>query len=113
MTDVATHDQWRAWAITGGPHTKLVVEGIFSHGGPGVVVLLNEAVPQGVNKKILLLEVKLHALPGVWPKIIQPVPASYVKSPYHANQYDGVQIRYPGNTIVSVDAVVDTGNGPA
>ena len=49
-------DHWRAWAVTKGEHTKLVVEGIYRQGGPGVVAIVQEAVPQGINPKILMLK---------------------------------------------------------
>lgn len=107
-----TEDKWRAWAVTAGDQTRLVVEGIYSQGGPGLVVLVKDAVPQGINPKILLLELKTATLPGVWPAILQPVPAWYIKTPYKKNQYQSVQIRYPDGSAVTIEKIIDTGKGP-
>ena len=105
-------DKWRAWAITGGKNTKLTVEGIYSQGGPGVVVIVEEAMPQGTNPKILLLELKRATLPGIWAAVLEPVPASFTKAPYKKGLYDSVQIRYPDGAIVTIDKIIDAGDGP-
>jgi hypothetical protein len=104
-------DRWRAWAVTQGDRTRLVVEGIYGEGGPGVVVLVKEAALEG-NPKVLLLDLKTAALPGVWPMILQPVPAHYIRSPYDEDRYESVQVRYPDGNVVSIDRIIDTGNGP-
>lgn len=105
-------DTWRAWAVTEGDQTRLVVEGIYSQGGPGLVVLINDAVSQGINPKILLLDLKSAALPGVWPRVVQPVPAYYSKAPYMKGTYESVQVRYPGGSVVSIAKITDAGKGP-
>lgn len=105
-------DKWRAWAVTEGDKTKLVVEGVYSLGGPGLVVLVADAVPQGTNPKILLLDLKTATLPGTWPTVVQPVPAYYSKSPYKKGQYDSIQIRYPDGGTVTIDTITDAGAGP-
>lgn len=105
-------DKWRAWAVTEGKQTKLVVEGIYSLGGPGLVVLLQDAEPQGVNPKILLLKLTTATLPGIWPAVLQPVPAVYVKAPYKGDQYQSVQIQYPDGSSVSINNIIDAGKGP-
>lgn len=109
--DKATADKWRAWTITKGQNTKLVVEGIYKQGGPGLVVLVKEAVPQGINPKILILDVKTATLPGFWPGVSQPVPAAYIKTPY-VNRYDTVHLRYPDGNSIVVDKIIDAGTGP-
>jgi hypothetical protein len=105
-------DRWRAWAVTEGEHTKLVVEGIYAQGGPGVVVLVKPAVPQGFNPKILILDVKPATLPGVWPAILQPVPADFTLSPYKKDQYTSIHLRYPGGQGSIMLKIIDTGKGP-
>jgi hypothetical protein len=111
--DKKTDDKWRAWAVTEGEQTQLVVDGIYSHGGPGLVVIVKDAVPQGINPKILLLDLKTATLPGVWPAVLQPVPAYYTKAPYKKDQYESVQIRYPdGTTVVSINKIIDAGKWP-
>jgi hypothetical protein len=110
--DKKTDDKWRAWAVTEGDQTKLVVEGIYSQGGPGLVVIVKDAVPQGINLKILLLDLKTATLPGMWLAVLQPVPACYTKAPYKKDQYESVQVRYPDGSIVSIDKIIDAGKGP-
>jgi hypothetical protein len=101
-------DRWRAWAVTEGEHTKLVVEGIYAQGGPGVVVLVKPAVPQGFNPKILILDVKPVTLPGVWPAVLQPVPAHFTLSPYKKDQYTSIHLRYPGGQGSIMLKIIDT-----
>lgn len=110
--DGKTEDKWRAWAVTQGDQTKLVVEGVYNEGGPGLVVIIKDAVPQGFNPTILLLDLRTATLPGVWPAVLQPVPAWYVKNPYKKDQYTSVQIRYPNGSIVSLGTITDAGAGP-
>jgi len=105
-------DKWRAWAVTEGSATKLVVEGIYNMGGPGLVVIVKDASPQGINPKVLLLELKTATLPGIWPQVIQPVPACYTKAPYTQGRYDAVQIRYPGGENIEIKQIIDAGKGP-
>jgi len=104
-------DRWRAWAVTEGAQTKLVVEGIYARGGPGLVVTLKEAAPQGINPKILVLDVKMATLPGFWPAISHPVPACYVKAPYAA-RYESVHLRFPDGNSHVIEKVIDAGKGP-
>lgn len=108
----SSDDKWRAWAVTSGSKTKLVVEGIYSEGGPGLIVLVADRVPQGINPRILLLDVKTVTLPGAWPAVLQPVPAHYIKTPYKQGQYDSVELNYPDGTRVEVKQIVNTGAGP-
>ena len=79
--DRKTSDKWRAWAVTEKPQTRLVVEGIYSQGGPGLVVSVREAAPQGINARVLLLDVQTATLPGVWPLVLQPVTGHYTRTP--------------------------------
>jgi len=109
--DKKSEDKWRAWAVTKGDQTKLVVEGIYGQGGPGLVVLVKDAVPQGINPKILLLKLTTGTLPGVWPAVLEPVPAYYSKAPYKG-QYSSIQILYPDGTTISIDKIIDAGEGP-
>lgn len=110
--DKKTEDKWRAWAFTEGDQTKLVVEGIYRQGGPGLVVIVNDATPQGFNPKILLLQLKTATLPGMWAMVLQPVPAWYIKVLHKKDQYESVQISYPNGSVVSIDKIIDAGEGP-
>ncbi len=110
--DERPKDRWRAWAVTEGAETKLVVEGIYSEGGPGLVAVVTSAVPQGINPKILILDVKTKALPGIWTQQLLPIPAQYVKAPYTKGTYDSIHLRYPDGSSIMVKTIVDTGAGP-
>lgn len=113
LTSVDGADSWRAWTVTDDAGTtKLVVEGIYSDGGPGMVVHVNPAVPQGTNHQILLLDVKTSVLPGVWPTIVLPVPAAYHQSPYKKGTYTSLQLRYPDGNSITIDKIHDAGKVP-
>jgi hypothetical protein len=77
-----------------------------------VVVLVTPAVPQGINAKILILDVKAATLPGVWPAVLLPVPASYTISPYRKDQYTSVHLRYADGSGAIMVKIIDAGKGP-
>jgi hypothetical protein len=105
-------DMWRAWATTGGMDTKLTVEGILENGGPGLVAVLKPTMPQGFNPKILMLELTLATLPGMWATVLSPIPTCYVQAPYKKGQYEAVQVRYPDGYFVNIKNITDAGDGP-
>jgi hypothetical protein len=110
--DKGRKDMWRAWATTEGMETRLTVEGIYDSGGPGLVAVLKPASPQGFNPKILLLELTLSTLPGMWAAVLMPIPACYVQAPYRKGQYESVQVRYPDGHAENVKTITDAGEGP-
>lgn len=110
--DERPKDRWRAWAVTEGEETQLVVEGIYSEGGPGRVVVVTPAAPQGINPKILILDVKAKALPGIWTQQLLPIPGHYVKAPYKKGTYDSIHLRYPDGSSIMVKTIVDAEAGP-
>lgn len=105
-------DRWRAWAITAGKETKLIVEGIVSEGGPGIVATVKPAEPQGINPKVLILKVTKASLPGFWPALLTPIPASYAQSPYKEGQYTSVDIHYEDGSSIVIRTITDSGTGP-
>jgi len=105
-------DRWRAWAVTEGAETKLVVEGIYSEGGPGLVAVVTPAAPQGINPKILILDVKTKSLPGIWTLQLIPIPAHHTKAPYAKGTYDSIHLRYPDGSSIMIKNIVDAGAGP-
>jgi hypothetical protein len=105
-------DRWRAWAVTEGKETKLVVEGVYGNGGPVKVALVEAVVPQGINPKILMLELKTASLPGIWPAVVQPIPAYYVKGPYTKDTHTSVTVKYPDGSVVTIAAITDAEAGP-
>jgi hypothetical protein len=45
---------------------------------PGIEALLRYRIPQGINPKILMLDLVLIQRPGIWPQVQTWVPARYV-----------------------------------
>lgn len=99
--NVATRD-WYAWnnVMPPGPHRFHVV-GEVEVPNPGVDVLLVPKNPQGINPKILLLDLILIQRPGIWPQLVVWKPARYDKVNV---TYDSVQIFCDGNVIANVPA---------
>ncbi|CAN5906803.1 hypothetical protein BH23PLA1_BH23PLA1_36090 [soil metagenome] len=86
---------WKAWA-TKGEEGKLHVAGIIKGAGsPGEVPYLVPANPQGINLRILILEVKRVELPGPWPDVLVDLPTSYQQAGV-AGEYDSIQVRLRG-----------------
>ena len=58
---------------------------------PGVAPSLHYRIPQGINPRILLLDLRLTQLPGVWPPVLTWKPVRYDRVVDGA-QYDEVDI---------------------
>ncbi len=89
---------------------KLTVEGECTFGTPGFVVKLSEADPQGINKRILLLNKTVTPPTGIVPQLVTTIPVSFEKTtePQQQQQqeagthpYDQVQIN-PEGVLVEV-----------
>lgn len=63
--------EWYGWinAMAPGP-SALHVVGTFAVANPGVLPVLSQRVPQGINPTILQLELSFVQQPGVWPDIV-------------------------------------------
>ncbi|WP_435018024.1 hypothetical protein TA3x_005663 [Tundrisphaera sp. TA3] len=84
---------WKAWA-TKGPQGVLHVSGVLNKkGGPGEYADLKPASPQGINPKILILEVKLGQLPGEWPEPLVDLPTVYEQAKY-TGDYESISVRF-------------------
>ncbi len=103
-------DRWRAWAVTEGEDARLVVEGILAEGAPGSIAVLEPARPQGINPKMLMLKLRMVSLPGVWPAVIQPIPAHFTLPRYREGQYSSVQILYPNGESQVVGKITEVTN---
>ncbi len=100
---------WRAYSTTKDGKTELMVEGIYPLGGPGTVAILERMSPQGINPKILMLDLKMARLPGVWAAVIQPIPV-YLKMPIaKAGQYESISILVPkgGSGNATINEIID------
>jgi hypothetical protein len=73
---------------------------------PGYRAHLKKAVPQGTNPTILILEVVLTKLPGIWPPRVTEIDANYDDNHY-TGDFKQVTVRYGRDTkTVKVQIVV-------
>lgn len=98
---------WKAWS-EGDVINKaatLHVAGVFKAPSPGHYVVVEPAKPQGINPKILILDVKDQGeLPGAWPDVQAGVPAVYELAPY-SNQYEGITIKFPNGKNLDIKII--------
>ena len=69
---------WYAWnnRMPTGPGSFHVI-GEVQVGNPGIVAILTPRVPQGINPKILLLDLHLRQRSGIWPQVVTWATARY------------------------------------
>lgn len=97
--NIVTRD-WYAWNDRMPPKPdQFHVVGEVQVPNPGVDVLLSPRVPQGINSKILLMDLLLHQRPGIWPQVVAWKPVRYDK--INAD-YESVEIYYDGTNIVQI-----------
>ncbi|MHB9363552.1 hypothetical protein [Mesorhizobium sp. LNJC403B00] len=85
---------WYAWINTMPPKPDdLHVIGEVYVGNPGVEAFLVVREPQGINPKILLLDLHLVQRPGMWPQMMTWIQARYdsVIRP-GGQEYTGIEI---------------------
>ena len=97
--NIATRD-WYAWNDTMPPKPDVFhVVGEVQVPNPGVDVMLVPRNPQGINPKILLLDIHLSQRPGIWPQVVVWKQARYDKT---NAVYESVQIFFGDDTIVNI-----------
>jgi hypothetical protein len=103
VSTASTRD-WYAWnnVMPPGPNQFHIV-GEVEVPNPGVDVLLVPRTPQGINPRVLLLDLHLIQRPGLWPQIVVWKHASYKK--VNAT-YDKVQV-FSGIQVIA-DVPVET-----
>jgi hypothetical protein len=79
-----------------GPH-HLHVRARVEVPTPGYRAHLKVAVPQGINPAILILDVVITKLPGIWPQHVTDIDANYDDNHY-AGHYKQVTVRYGRDT---------------
>ena len=84
--------------------SRLTVTGRCTFPTPGYKVTLRDAVPQGINPRILLLRKTVTPPKGFVPQVITTVPVRYVKS-RATIKYTNVTI-LPDGTTIKVQQVV-------
>jgi hypothetical protein len=101
--DAQTQD-WYAWNDLQPPRPDYFhLTGEVCVPNPGVDVLLTPTIPQGVNHKILMLDLYLCQKPGVWPQVKVWMPARFDKK--ISEGYSEVNIMCSGNIIERVQVV--------
>lgn len=86
IPDIRTKD-WYAWnnLMPPGPFT-FHIKGLVEVPNTGVRAQLVPKEPQGINPDILLLDLVLIQLPGVWPRVL-----TWTEARYHEV---GVELKY-------------------
>ena len=91
---------WYAWNNLMPPRPdNFHIVGEVQVANPGVDVLLVPRIPQGINPRILLLELVLTQQPGLWPQMITWKQVRYDKVNI---TYDQVEIFFNNQNIASV-----------
>lgn len=102
-SNIATRD-WYAWNNLMPPKPDdFHVVGEIQVPNPGVEVFLIPKSPQGINPKILLLDLVLVQQAGLWPQLVMWKQVRYDKV---NTSYERAQVLYENNLIV--DIPVDT-----
>ena len=86
---------WFAWATeTIHGQRSFHVVGTVVLPTPGFQASLENAAPQGINPKELILQLKVAPKPGIWPQHLTGIHVHYDRVPY-AEHYSGVLVRLP------------------
>jgi hypothetical protein len=94
---------WYAWTNQmPGAAGSFHVSGVVHLPSPGYAAELVRAVPQGINPRELILDVKVTPRPGIWPQVITPVSLRFDEEATTV-AYDGVLIREPDGDAVHLD----------
>jgi hypothetical protein len=94
---------WYAWNDLMPPTPDFVhVVGEVRVPNPGVEAQLTYREPQGFNPSILLLDLRLHQRPGIWPQMITWKPARY-DAVLGGIKYSRAVIFYDGVPLTAVD----------
>jgi heat shock protein HslJ len=102
---VETRD-WYAWnnKMPPKPDDFHIVGEVYVS-NPGVEVSLFPRVPQGINRRILLIELHLRQLPGIWPRVLTWKQVKFDKIMVDSN-YESVEV-FCGSEAVAEIAVED------
>jgi hypothetical protein len=65
---------------------SLYVRARVSVPNPGCTATLKRAVPQGINPKILILDVVVKQRPGIWPQLVVDVDADFIDRRFGGKQ---------------------------
>jgi hypothetical protein len=98
--------EWSAWVnrMPPGP-ASLHVHGKLTMPHPGFELRLAPRVPQGFNPKILMMDLEVRELDGMWAQVLTEMEVSYVEDPYRVGGYTQVHIFYPNGDSVLIDLI--------
>jgi hypothetical protein len=98
----AETQDWYAWIDTTPPQPdELHVIGEIKVGNPGIYAVLRKRVPQGINPRILLLDLHLIQKPGIWPQIVTCIAVRY-DAVIIGRGYTQVDVLYKGELIAQI-----------
>lgn len=95
--------EWAAWVnrMPPGP-PSLHVSGTLHMPHPGFEATLMPKSPQGFNPAILMMDLHVKELDGMWPQVLTDLPVNYVEDPYDG-RYTQVHIFYPDGDSVLLE----------
>jgi hypothetical protein len=93
---------WYAWMDLMPDATRtLHVQGVVTMPTPGYNVKLAPASPQGINPRILILDLKITPRRGIFPQVVTKIPVRFEQP--DAVAYQSVHVRLPDGTAVMLD----------
>lgn len=102
VSDIESRD-WYAWNNKMPPKPDdFHVVGEVKLANPGIEPTLVPWVSQGINQKILLMDLHLRQLPGSWPRVITWKQVQYDKIMVNSD-YDSVNIFFKGKMIADFE----------
>lgn len=103
LESIANND-WAAWndLMPPGP-ISLHVAGDIEVANPGIEAILVEAIPQGTNPDILLLDLYLIQRPGVWTQNLVTRTVRFAKET--DGNHTSVSIFHNGNSVADVPVI--------
>lgn len=106
VSDMRIKADWSAWVnkMPPGP-PSFHISGTLHMPHPGFEATLTPRRPQGINPKILMMDLKVKELDGVWAQVLTDIEVKYVEDPYEAD-YDQVHILYPNGDSVFLELTV-------
>lgn len=106
VSDMRIKADWAAWVnkMPPGP-PSFHVEGTLHMPHPGFEATLMPSRPQGVNPKVLMMDLKVKELDGMWAQVLTDIPVKYVEDPYEGD-YEQVHIFYPNGDSVFLELTV-------
>ncbi len=100
--------KWRAWLnLQPGSENQLHVTGDVEVSATNKEPVLRRAQPQGINPKILILDLSIREL-GIGEQVITWREAQYMEMGVAPGQYTQVEIRWETSTIATIDRIEET-----